>query len=87
MEDQLLMTLEYWREYRTYFHTALPAIMECSFSPYPSPSIPFRFEDVPHSCRKCCMLCLLLLRMLNFSFLKLVFNAPGFDREKYRIWR
>ncbi|MEH1928098.1 transposase family protein [Nostoc sp.] len=20
MEDQLLMTLEYWREYRTYFH-------------------------------------------------------------------
>ncbi|MCC5669513.1 transposase family protein [Nostoc sp. CHAB 5784] len=22
MQDQLLMTLEYWREYRTYFHIA-----------------------------------------------------------------
>ncbi|MGV2828478.1 helix-turn-helix domain-containing protein [Myxosarcina sp. GI1(2024)] len=22
IEDQLLMTLEYWREYRTYFHIA-----------------------------------------------------------------
>jgi hypothetical protein len=38
-----------------YFITALPAIMEYSFSPCPSPSIPFSFEDVPHSCRKCCI--------------------------------
>jgi|GEM_PF-6174422 len=34
--------------------TALPAIMKYSFSPCPSPIITFSFEDVPHSCWKCC---------------------------------
>ncbi|MBN3897072.1 MAG: hypothetical protein HWQ41_17885 [Nostoc sp. NOS(2021)] len=34
--------------------TALPAIMQYSFSPCPSPSKAFSYEDVPHSCRKCC---------------------------------
>ncbi len=35
--------------------TALPAIMQYSFSPCPSPSIASSFEGVPHSCRKCCI--------------------------------
>ncbi len=29
--------------------------MQYSFSPYPSLNIAFSFEDVPHSCRKCCI--------------------------------
>ncbi|BDI18229.1 hypothetical protein ANSO36C_40310 [Nostoc cf. commune SO-36] len=36
--------------------TALPAIMQYSFSYCLSPNIAFSFEDVPHSCRKCCNL-------------------------------
>ncbi|BDI15088.1 hypothetical protein ANSO36C_08900 [Nostoc cf. commune SO-36] len=35
-------------------YTALPAIMQYSFSYCLSPNIAFSFEDVPHSCRKCC---------------------------------
>ncbi|WP_414548157.1 hypothetical protein [Anabaena sp. CCY 0017] len=35
--------------------TALPAIRQYSFSPCPSPIITFSFWDVPHSCRKCCI--------------------------------
>ncbi|WP_251957671.1 hypothetical protein [Nostoc commune] len=38
--------------------TALPAIMQYSFSYCLSPNIAFSFEDVPHSCRKCCSLSL-----------------------------
>ncbi len=34
--------------------TALPAIRQYSFSTCPAPLIAFSFEDVPHSCRKCC---------------------------------
>jgi len=30
--------------------------MQYSFSSCPSPSKAFSFEDVPHSCRKCCKL-------------------------------
>ncbi|WP_311775411.1 type IV pilin-like G/H family protein [Nostoc sp. UCD120] len=37
--------------------TALPAIMQYSFSSCPSSTIAFSFkDDVPHSCQKCCML-------------------------------
>ncbi|WP_373525630.1 hypothetical protein [Nostoc sp.] len=37
-------------------NTALPAIMQYSFYPCLSPIITFSYEDVPHSCRKCCNL-------------------------------
>ncbi|WP_251956581.1 type II toxin-antitoxin system HicA family toxin [Nostoc commune] len=63
--------------------TALPAIMQYSFSYCLSPNIAFSFEDVPHSCRKCCILSVLVHsnRDLPIGTLKSIMKDAGLTEE------
>ncbi|MEH2061574.1 MAG: hypothetical protein V7K50_04760 [Nostoc sp.] len=51
LRDTLLSTVEAG----LYGHYSASRYYAIQFSPCPSFSIAFSFEDVPHSCRKCCI--------------------------------